>query len=169
MKNSKELVTNRVPRQDGIAGLSVQHESAEKNEQPPPTKWTTSSRSPSFSTVSDQRSRGTMPRFNSTATRSGFIPSFSTKARRVNAAGTSTNSRSSPLIYSFIERSEARSRSRQNCIVRGFYSALRRTNFLVAVRPSKFACTSSDESGSDASSTSILISAAPPASATAWV
>lgn len=57
----------------------------------------------------------------------------------------------------------------QDCIVRGFYSALRRTNFLVAVRPSKFACTSSDESGNDVSSTSILISAAPPASATAWV
>ena len=50
-----------------------------------------------------------------------------------------------------------------------FHSALRRMNFLVAVRPSKLACTSNDESGKEASSTSILISAAPPESATACV
>jgi hypothetical protein len=48
-------------------------------------------------------------------------------------------------------------------------SALRSRNFLVAVRPSKFAWTSSEESGSSVSSTSILISAAPPESATACV
>ena len=47
------------------------------------------------------------------------------------------------------------------------YSALRSTNFRVAVRPSKFACTRSDESGKSASSAAILISAAPPESATA--
>lgn len=81
---------------------------------PPPTKWTTSSRSPSLSVVSAQRSRGTMSRFSSTATRSCFMPSFSTRAERVKAGGTLTKSRSSPLICSFIKEVRgARSRHRQ--------------------------------------------------------
>jgi hypothetical protein len=46
---------------------------------------------------------------------------------------------------------------------------LRRMNLRVAVRPSKFAWTSSEASGSADSSTSILISAEPPASVTACV
>jgi len=49
------------------------------------------------------------------------------------------------------------------------HSALRRMNFFVVVRPSKLAWTSSEESGKVDSSTSILISADPPESATAWV
>jgi hypothetical protein len=57
----------------------------------------------------------------------------------------------------------------KDCSAPRFYSALRKTNFLVVVRPSKFACTSNDESASVASSTSILTSAAPAESATTWV
>lgn len=49
------------------------------------------------------------------------------------------------------------------------YSALRSTNLRVAVRPSKLACTNKEASGSPDSSTSILISAAPPESVTACV
>src|ERR1700722_10929234 len=47
------------------------------------------------------------------------------------------------------------------------YSALRRANFRVAVRPSKLACTRREESGIAVSSTAIFISAAPLESVTA--
>src|SRR5579871_556219 len=67
---------------------------------PPPTKWTISRRSPSDRLVLDQRSRGTMSRLRSMATRSAFMPSCSTREASVV---TSVNSRSAPLMMSFIE------------------------------------------------------------------
>src|SRR5258706_3721008 len=69
-------------------------------EEPPPTKWTISRRSPSLSSVSGQRSRGTMSRLSSTATRSDFISNASTKPASVKSAGGdgSAKTRSSPLM-----------------------------------------------------------------------
>src|SRR5437868_9946005 len=65
-------------------------------QQPPPTKWTISRRSPSARSVACQRSRATMSRLSSTATRSDFIPSWSTSAARVSPSA--ANSRASPLM-----------------------------------------------------------------------
>ena len=65
---------------------------------PPPTKWTISSWSPSARWVSAHWSRGTMLRFNSTATRSCFMPSCSTSSARVMAE----KSCFWPLMVSFI-------------------------------------------------------------------
>jgi hypothetical protein len=73
-----------------------------------------------------------------------------------------------PVDVDFHRLMELRPRQK-DCSVCGCYSALRSMNFRVAVRPSKLACTSKDESGSAASSTSILISAVPPESAVACV
>ena len=66
---------------------------------PPPTKWTISRRSPSCNGVCGHWSRGTISRFSSMATRSGFMPSPATSAPRVSADETW----GSPLIVSFIE------------------------------------------------------------------
>ena len=73
-----------------------------------------------------------------------------------------------PVDVDFHRLMEWRQRQK-DCSGCGCYSALRSMNFRVAVRPSKLACTSKDESGSAASSTSILISAVPPESAVACV
>src|SRR6266446_6732417 len=66
---------------------------------PPPTKWTISRRSPSCNGVCGHWSRGTISRFSSIATRSGFMPRVSTSAPRVSA----DEAWGSPLIVSFIE------------------------------------------------------------------
>src|SRR5262249_42509846 len=66
---------------------------------PPPTKWTISNRSPSESGVFVQRSREIKSRFSSTATRSGLRPSC---PMRSDKAARAPNSRSSPLMMSFI-------------------------------------------------------------------
>jgi hypothetical protein len=66
---------------------------------PPPTKCTISSRSPSARSVRAHWSRGTISRFNSTATRSVFIPSSSTSPCSVSGP---SNVRFSPLITMFI-------------------------------------------------------------------
>src|SRR5437879_5466471 len=66
---------------------------------PPPTKWTISRRSPSCNGVCGHWSRGTISRFSSMATRSGFMPRVSTSAARVSA----DEDWGSPLIVSFIE------------------------------------------------------------------
>ena len=72
--------------------------------QPPPTKWTISRRSPSFSSICGQRSRGAMSRLSSTATRSDFMPMSSIKADSMNgpAGAGSAKARSSPLMRSFM-------------------------------------------------------------------
>ena len=69
---------------------------------PPPTKWTISSRSPSFSVVSDQEARGAISRLSSTATRSDFMPRDSTSAASVSG---DLKSFCSPLIWRVIGNS----------------------------------------------------------------
>ena len=54
----------------------------------------------SVSEVEDQQSRGASSRFSSTATRSGFIPSWT---RRSDSVEMESNSRSSPLMMSFMD------------------------------------------------------------------
>jgi len=68
--------------------------------EPPPTKWTISRRSPSLRAVCGQRSRGTMSRLSSTATRSDFILRDVINDVSVNPVGDvgSGKERSSPLM-----------------------------------------------------------------------
>lgn len=65
---------------------------------PPPTKWTISRRSPSCNGVCGHWSRGTMSRLSSIATRSGFMPKPSTSAPSVSA----DEACASPFIVKFI-------------------------------------------------------------------
>ncbi len=67
---------------------------------PPPTKCTISSRSPSCKGVCGHCSRGTISRLSSIATRSGFMPRPSTSAPSVSAEWDWV----SPLIVRFIRR-----------------------------------------------------------------
>jgi hypothetical protein len=101
---------------------------------PPPTKCTISRRSPSESWVSGQRSRGTISRFHSTATRSDFIPICAMSAARVSGL---SKVRGSPLISIFIAKEIFAGRTRADKMrLRNVCRPLKRTQlYCFAVSP----------------------------------